>query len=1349
MGWKITNAHFNVWSFIAREKITSYRQLSPAVCFALAFLLLFFCIDAYAERKYSSQSLSFANCSTVIALNNNGEVLCKGSGVNPYSVFANGITYPIEHADFIPYDFNGLGTIVGAYRNGGNLQAAKIVNDQLIHLDEHDLGGLNSIARVVSEDADADWAGTDAAVDGVEQGIVPFLDRAAPFTSLPRQTTVNDINLNKVVVGKIASDENADISQAYWYKGNELNTIPNTWLEGGETEALAVNDAGSVVGWAEVSPGIKHAFLYHRSDEEPKLIDLHAAVGEQSIAYDINNAGTVVGKAQNREGEYYPFIYTGEEMIDLNTYIGTGFKVSLDSANHINSREEIIARSKSGVEFMLSPLQETPLLVKQKACSYELCSLDEGALTDVFSDMAVVARDRDFSVFIYTGVVWLNVADISLEEMLTPDAEISSIAVNEDLIVVGVEDLGTVFVYERRSEEITQTQTVMLDEEYVGYLFGSSVAIDSTRLVVGASGKGSLDTPPNGLAFIYDLSDISVPRFDLEGVEPEFGSYLALAQPLLAVSGRTTQVFDLENNNELIGTFEVDEVKISGNFLAHPYDKDIQIYEYDGSNWLHQANLPVWAYHGYTSRIMDFALDDNVLIYSSHQFYRGSTYGASKFRLTEGKWQLTGSMPVSSSFSMRQGHVVIGEARLGKNVLFYSVLDNERPVAITLDINGPDKVSVKDVVSFSLSVHNVDVERGAWDVEIVAPLPEGVVFESATSSNDCRLENLQLVCHVNYVAPGDKKVFNIDLRPVLADKFKTAFTASQIGQVDEEYSAQLDFQFEAVNPRITISTNKDIIDASLSVPIEIPISITNTDPVLSAYDFYVYSSVPQRFLFDGSEPSGHCKIENSLIACHIDELQSGEIRDFKIRLIPSVKDGNIADLEFCLGTSESNPTENKDCAVQQVHVTNGEPAVVIDIPKEGQIFSNPENVPFKPSFNVFNWVMQQGGRHYRWRLNGVDKGIGYSNSDLNLGPLDNGEYHLEIELFESDNSSIGVVADTTFKMDLPVALVSIIEPSGGYVFTDQRDQPWKLNFDIINWSMSEDGSYFRWRLDSQDQGRGITDGLLSLPTLGNGTYVIEVELYDENDIATGVKDSVEVSVDVPEPILTILTEHESSEIVLMPDDQVFLDFRIDQWQISADSDRFVWYFAGEYQGEAALEKLDITDLLRQHGDGGYLVEIELIDTNGEKLGVTASAIVPVRIPRVIIEDQKDSTFSNQAGNLLSLRFAIENWDVSENQGAYRVTLDDQDQGTFDSVQPFNLVASDLSLGEHQLQIELLDNNGEPTGVSDKAVFHVEEAGVVEVTSVRESNSPGGGGVLGYLQLVILFLYARWRSQIMK
>lgn len=1342
MGRKTTNARFNVWNFITLEKSTSYRQLSPTVCCALAFLLLVNCIDAYAERKYSSQSLSFANCSTVVALNNNGEVLCKGSGVNPYSVFANGITHPIEHADFIPYDFNSLGTIVGAYRSGGNLQAAKIQNNQLIHLDGHDLGGLNSIARVVNEDENADWAGTDAAADGLEQGIVPFLDRAAPFTSLPRQATVNDINIDAIVIGKIASEENADIFHAYWYKDYDLRVIPNTWLEEGEIEALAINDAGDIVGWAEVSPGIKHAFLYRLSDEEPRLIDLHTAVGEQSIAYDINGAGMVVGTAQNSAGDYYPFIYSGGGMVDLNTHIDIGFRIPKGSANHINSNEEIIVRDNNGVEFKLLPFQEAiPLLLKEQACSFEDCFSRNGTLTDVFSDMAVVVHHQSFSVYVYTGIIWLKIADISLEEEFTSNAGITSAAVNENLIVVGAKDLNKVFMYERNGNEIRKIQTLKLDEKYVDYSFGSSVAIDSAQLVVGAPIKDGVDAPPNGLVFVYDLSDISIPLFEIEGAEPEFGNYVELEKPFLAVSGRTTQVFHLEKNNELIGTFSGNKVKISGTLLAHPYGYHVQIYEYDGSDWLHQANLPVAGYHGNKHNVLDFDLDGNVLVFITRQFYRGPTYGASKFRLTDQKWHLTGSVPIFYNFSMRGGHFVGGTIGYSKYPHFYSVIDNQKPVSLTLDIEGPDRVGVERVVSYSLSVRNSDIERGAWDVKLTALLPDGVMFEKLASSDGCQIADLQLVCRVHFLPPGETKNFKLDLKTDRVGDFETTFTASQIGLVEDEHTIQVDLQFEVVDPEISIAIDNGVIDASVNVSIDIPIVVTNTDSELAAFDFYINSFLPQGFLFNGSAPIGDCEIKDTVISCHVVELLPGAARNFTIHLLPSVKDKKAAYLKFCVGTTESHLIENENCATQQVHVTNGEPAVVINAPKEGQTLSDPEDVPLRPSFNIFNWVMQEGGRHYRWRLNSVEIGVGYSESDLNLGPLENSEYHLEIELFDPDNSSIGVVAETTFKVDLPVALVEIIEPEGGYIFTNQRDRPWSFNFGIINWPMSEEGSYFRWRLDGQDQGRGVADGFLDLPPLNNGTYQIEVELYDENNTATGIKDTVEISVDVPDPVLTIVTNHESSHIVLMPDDKVLLDFKIDQWQIAADSDRFVWYFAGEYQGEAALKKLDITDLLRQRGDGEYLVDIELIDSNGEKLGVTASAIVPVRIPRVIIEDQKDSTFSNQSGNLLSLRFAIENWDVSENQGAYRVTLDDEDQGTFDSVQPFNLIASDLSLGEHQLQIELLDINGEPIGISDKAVFHVEETGVTEVTSVGESNSPGGGGVLGYLQLVILSLLA--------
>jgi probable HAF family extracellular repeat protein len=69
---------------------------------------------------------------------------------------------------------------------------------------------------------------------------------------------------------------------------------------GGESWAYGLNNHGHVVGWAELSAGYYHAFVYDGSG----LTDLGTLGGLFSSAYGINDAGVIVGYAQDGQGRW-------------------------------------------------------------------------------------------------------------------------------------------------------------------------------------------------------------------------------------------------------------------------------------------------------------------------------------------------------------------------------------------------------------------------------------------------------------------------------------------------------------------------------------------------------------------------------------------------------------------------------------------------------------------------------------------------------------------------------------------------------------------------------------------------------------------------------------------------------------------------------------------------------------------------------------------------------------------------------------------------------------------------------------------------------------------------------------
>jgi len=91
--------------------------------------------------------------------------------------------------------------------------------------------------------------------------------------------------------------------------------LPNTF-GGDESVATDVSDSGAVVGWARMSLGIPHAFLYNNGT----LSDIGASQGLlPSWAYGINNVGDVVGMFTGVDKDYGFYWHVGTGFVQLNS----------------------------------------------------------------------------------------------------------------------------------------------------------------------------------------------------------------------------------------------------------------------------------------------------------------------------------------------------------------------------------------------------------------------------------------------------------------------------------------------------------------------------------------------------------------------------------------------------------------------------------------------------------------------------------------------------------------------------------------------------------------------------------------------------------------------------------------------------------------------------------------------------------------------------------------------------------------------------------------------------------------------------------------------------------------------
>jgi probable HAF family extracellular repeat protein len=112
-------------------------------------------------------------------------------------------------------------------------------------------------------------------------------------------------------------------------------------LGGANSDALAINDQGQIVGQADTRDGDTHAFLRRKESMQ----DLGTLGGKKSIARGINNAGDVVGTADMANGKGYAFLYSRSKMRRLVELTGDG-----NDAYGINNKGQIAGSSKASNE---------------------------------------------------------------------------------------------------------------------------------------------------------------------------------------------------------------------------------------------------------------------------------------------------------------------------------------------------------------------------------------------------------------------------------------------------------------------------------------------------------------------------------------------------------------------------------------------------------------------------------------------------------------------------------------------------------------------------------------------------------------------------------------------------------------------------------------------------------------------------------------------------------------------------------------------------------------------------------------------------------------------------------------
>ena len=235
--------------------------------------------------------------------------------------------------DSVALSINDLGEVVGySTTANGEVHGFRFFRDALFDLST--LGGKESYAYVITNSGIL--LGDSKTSDG---RVKPFMGAPnSPLFNLEEQhlfSSARGANNTGQVVGyrEVLDKHGRPHKRAYLYTTHR--TIDLGLFGGKESDAMAINDAGQVVGhvYTEYHGGSQRAVLYHAG----KTVDLGTFGGGNSVGVAINTMGQVVGYAQLHGGDQRAFLYAHGRMRNLGTLPGgtQSFAYDIDDRGHI------------------------------------------------------------------------------------------------------------------------------------------------------------------------------------------------------------------------------------------------------------------------------------------------------------------------------------------------------------------------------------------------------------------------------------------------------------------------------------------------------------------------------------------------------------------------------------------------------------------------------------------------------------------------------------------------------------------------------------------------------------------------------------------------------------------------------------------------------------------------------------------------------------------------------------------------------------------------------------------------------------------------------------------------------
>ena len=339
-----------------------------AASLTLAALLLPHASNAQHLYAFTDLGAAYGPNSAAVAISSNG--LVSGvTGFN-YNVDAHGFTTfggPMHDIGTlggklsIGYGINAFGQVVGfSSLSNGETHAIAYRNGLV------DIGGLPgghySSAQCVNDNAIA--GGQSGTKSGAYHAVLWNLIKGAVTDLDPKGTSSGVTGLN-------ASNEAA----GYWmdakgyehavkWSGGVMTDLGNLGFP--FAQANAINNAGQIVGLAQIqfNGGFvgTTGFLWDSATGMKAIPSLFG--GNDTALYAINNSGDAVGYGRNFALETRAALYHNNTLFDLNDYVDPNLGWTLNFANAINDKGEIVGQATSGAvehAYKLTPVGITAL----------------------------------------------------------------------------------------------------------------------------------------------------------------------------------------------------------------------------------------------------------------------------------------------------------------------------------------------------------------------------------------------------------------------------------------------------------------------------------------------------------------------------------------------------------------------------------------------------------------------------------------------------------------------------------------------------------------------------------------------------------------------------------------------------------------------------------------------------------------------------------------------------------------------------------------------------------------------------------------------------------------------------